>query len=81
MTLQPFTSCEVEIATGIARFVYESGLTVQMYTYNSLKQPVKLGSIVNGQIMYWYGFDGKATARKFVISNPTKFPVSLRITI
>lgn len=81
MTLQPFSSCEIEITTGIARFVYESGVQVQMFSMNSLGQPVKIGNVGNGQILYWYGFDGKAPTRKFVLNNPIQFPVSFRITV
>lgn len=67
--------------TGIARFVYEKGLIVQMYGFNSVGNPVALGRIQNGQIVYWYDFYGFAKTRRFVLSNPTDSPVSMRVTI
>ena len=81
LTLKAWSQCEVDIYTGIARFVYEAGLVIQMFSYNSLGQTVSLGRIANGQIVYWYKSDGKALTRKFVMSNPSKYPISFRITI
>ena len=42
---------------------------------------MNLGRIANGQFVQWYDFEGKAATRKFVLSNPTRYPVSFRVTI
>ena len=81
LTLAPGFQCEMDIFTGIARFVYESGTIVQMYGFNSLGTAVLLGRISNGQNTYWFDFQGKAEVRRFVVSSPTGFPVSFRVTI
>ena len=67
MALKPYSTCQIDIDTGFARFVYETGMQITMYPYNSLKQVVNFGTpITDGQIMYWYGFQGTAKPRKFV---------------
>lgn len=47
LTLAPLSQCEVDVFTGIARFVYAQGLQVQMYSFNSIGQNVSLGAISN----------------------------------
>jgi hypothetical protein len=71
----------VDVFTGIARFVFEQGMLVQMYSFNSLGQNISMGRVTNGQIVYWYDFAGNAPTRRFVLSNPMKFPASFRITV
>lgn len=61
--------------------MFESGVVVQMYGFNSLGTAVLLGRIKNGQIVYWYDFTGDSATRRFVISNPMSMPLSFRVTI
>lgn len=82
MTLTPGYQCEVDIRTGIARFVYETGVVVQMYGFNSLGTAVLLGRVRNGQVVYWYeAFTGDSPTRRFVLSNPMGQPLSFRVTV
>jgi len=72
----------MDVDTGIARFVFESGTQITMYPYNSLGQIVDFPTNVrNGEIVYWYGLNGRAKPRKFVFTNTIAYPVSMRVTI
>jgi len=82
MTLNPWSKCQMDINSGIARFVFETGTQITMYPYNSLGQIVDFPTNVrNGEIVYWYGLNGRAKPRKFVFTNSIGYPVSLRVTI
>lgn len=81
LTITPGYQCEIDIYTGIARFVFETGVIVQMYGFDSLGNAVLLGRVRNGQIVYWYNFTGDSVTRRFVVSNPMGAPLSFRVTI
>ena len=59
-TLDPQKQCMIDIKAGITRTVYERGMIVQMFGFNSIGNAVSLGRVANGQIVYWYDFSGNA---------------------
>ena len=80
-TMDPQRQCMIDIKSGITRIVYEKGMIVQMFGFNSIGNAVSLGRVANGQIVYWYDFSGNAQQRRFLFSNPTDFPLSFRVTL
>jgi hypothetical protein len=52
-----------------------------MYGFNSLGNAVLIDRINNGKNVYWFDFSGNAEVRRFVVSNPTDYPLSFRVTI
>ena len=54
--MDPQTQCQVDVRSGIVRVVYEKGIMVQMFGFNSIGNAVSLGRLANGQIVYWYDF-------------------------
>ena len=59
-TMDPQRQCMIDIKSGITRIVYEKGMIVQMFGFNSIGNAVSLGRVANGQIVYWYDFSGNA---------------------
>lgn len=80
-TMDPQKQCMIDIKSGITRIVFEKGMIVQMFGFNSIGNAVSLGRVANGQIVYWYDFSGNALQRRFLFSNPTDYPLSFRVTL
>ena len=59
-TMDPQKQCMIDIKSGITRIVFEKGMIVQMFGFNSIGNAVTLGRVANGQIVYWYDFSGNA---------------------
>ena len=71
MAIKPYSLCETDISTGIARFYFTNELTVTMYHQNSLGDWVSLGQIPTATEIDWYKTDGSAEERRFIVNNPT----------
>eukprot|EP00347_Sterkiella_histriomuscorum_P022345 403330806 len=82
MKLKPYSLCEYFVYTGISRAIYpQSDLNVVQYRQNSLGNWVSLGNVKSGNTLNWYGFNGQAERRRFIVNNPTKYGVSFRINV
>ena len=85
MTLKPFSKCQVFVYTGIARFIYPNGVTVNQFKQNSARAWVPAGyfggNVPSGKMIQWYQVDGSANVMMFLLTNMQAFPADIRVNV